>query len=241
MDRKPKIAILRWEAGHVPQGLMQLETMPGNSTNTASYPFPVRLVQVPGANVETVITHPSQKLLVDMIAIAKDLVEKEGIEAISTSCGFNAIFQKALAEAVDVPVFTSALLQVPFVQALVGQSRAVGVITANKAALTKEHFHACGITGDMNVVVLGLENAREWSKIFDHPDERFDMDAVSKEILGVAREGLTQHPEIGAIVLECTDLPPYAAAIRESLHLPVFDFNSMMGHMAIALGEIHLY
>ena len=149
MDRKPKIAILRWEAGHVPQGLMQLETMPGNSTNTASYPFPVRLVQVPGANVETVITHPSQKLLVDMIAIAKDLVEKEGIEAISTSCGFNAIFQKALAEAVDVPVFTSALLQVPFVQALVGQSRAVGVITANKAALTKEHFHACGITGDM--------------------------------------------------------------------------------------------
>ena len=44
-----KIAILRWESGHVPQGLMQLEQLPGNSTNLASYPFPVKLVEVKGA------------------------------------------------------------------------------------------------------------------------------------------------------------------------------------------------
>ena len=62
-----KIAILRWESGHVPQGLMQLEQLPGNSTNLASYPFPVKLVEVKGANTDTVILHPSQKLLEDMI------------------------------------------------------------------------------------------------------------------------------------------------------------------------------
>ena len=71
-----KIAILRWESGHVPQGLMQLEQLPGNSTNLASYPFPVKLVEVKGANTDTVILHPSQKLLEDMIQLAKELEKK---------------------------------------------------------------------------------------------------------------------------------------------------------------------
>ena len=92
MERKPKIAILRWEEGLVPQGLMQLEELPGNSTNPKSYPFPVRMIHVPGACVETVITHPSQELLENMISICKKLRDEEGILAISTSCGFNANF-----------------------------------------------------------------------------------------------------------------------------------------------------
>ena len=96
MNQSPKIAILRWESGFVPQGLMQLETMAGNSTNPASYPFPVRLVEVKGACVETVITHPSRELLQSMIAICRQLKE-EGVQAVTTSCGFNAIFQKELA------------------------------------------------------------------------------------------------------------------------------------------------
>lgn len=240
-NERPVIAILRWESGHVPQGLMQLEAMVGNSTNPQSYPFPVRMVEVPGANTDTVILHPSQKLLEDMIELSNKLVAKEGIRAITTSCGFNAIFQKALSEAVDVPIFSSALLQVPFVQQLVGQNRAVGVITANRASLSKEHLRACGITDEMNVTVMGLENAPEWSKIFDQPNMPFDMEAVSREILGVAREGVRQYPQISAIVLECTDLPPYAARIRHELGLPVFDFNSMMGHVAMALSQVSLY
>ena len=216
-----KIAILRWESGHVPQGLMQLEQLPGNSTNLASYPFPV-------------------KLLEDMIQLAKEL-EKEGVRAITTSCGFNAIFQEALANAVDIPVFTSSLLQVPFAQALVGRDRAVGVITASASSLSEKHLRACGITDEMHPIVMGLENAPEWSKIFDHPDDSFDMDLVTEEILNVARQGVKDHPEIGAIVLECTDLPPFAHRIREELDIPVFDFNSMIGHVAMALSIVKLY
>lgn len=241
MENKPKILILRWEAGHVPQGLMQLETMPGNSTNPESYPFPVKMVHVKGANVQTVITHPSQAVLADMIRIAKEMIEKEDIRAITTSCGFNAVFQKELAEALTVPVFTSALLQVPFVQSMIGYQRTVGVITANKSALTETHLRACGITEAMKIEVMGLENAPEWSKIFEQPDEAFDIEIVSREIIGVAEEGIKRCPDMGAIVLECTDLPPYAKRIGKAVGLPVFDFNSMMGHVAIALGEIDLY
>lgn len=242
MEKKPKIAILRWEEGHVPEGLLQLETMPGNSTNFKSYPFSVKLdVHVEGANVENVITNPSQELLAKMVKISKKLIDEDGIKVISTSCGFNAIFQKELAEALDVPVFTSALLQVPFVNNLIGKNKIVGVITANKSALTKKHFHACGITDDINMKIMGLENAKEWSKIFEKPNEKFDIDAVTEEIIEVVKKGVAKYPEIGAIVLECTDLPPYAEKIREAVNLPVFDFNSMMGHVAIALEEMKLY
>ena len=93
MNEKYKVAILKWEEGHVPVGLMQLETLLGNSTNSKSYPFPVKFVSVKGANTDTVIIHPSQELLKEMIRISKRLIEEDGIQAISTSCGS---FRKAL-------------------------------------------------------------------------------------------------------------------------------------------------
>ena len=114
MEKKPKICILRWEGGKVPEALLNLEMLPGNSTNPASYPFEIKMVQVPGACMETVMYNPSQKLLNDMIDMANKLVKEEGIKAFTTSCGFNAIFQKGLADAVEVPVFTSSLLPVSY-------------------------------------------------------------------------------------------------------------------------------
>ncbi len=241
MEQKAKILILRWEGGQVPMGLMQLETLPGNSTNPASYPFPVKMVQVPGANTETIIIHPSKEVLQRMIDISLKAIEEDGIEAVTTSCGFNAIFQKELSEALPVPVFSSSLLQVPFVQTMVGPKRAVGVLTASKSSLSAEHLAYCGITPEMNVHVMGLEDAVEWSKIFDHPDDAFDMEAVTNEIINTAKAGVAAHPEIAALVLECTDLPPYAARLREELKMPVFDFNTMMGHVSQALHITHLY
>ena len=235
-----KIAILRWESGQVPQGLLQLETMPGNSTNPASYPFPVRLVEVKGANAETVILRPSRLILERMIALVKQL-EQEGVRAVTTSCGFNAIFQKELAEAVDIPVFTSSLLQVPFAQAIVGKHRSVGIITANRASLKDEHLRACGITPEINYYLQGLEHCTQWRKIYEQPEEPFDMEAVSQEIMGAVEEAVAAHPDTGIILLECTDLPPYAQAIRDRFALPVLDINSLIGYVALSLGVLRLY
>ena len=241
MDSKQaKIAILRWESGFVPQGLLQLETMAGNSTNPASYPFPVRFVEVKGAKAETVILRPSREVLSRMVALVKEL-ESEGIRAVTTSCGFNAVFQKELADAVNIPVFTSSLLQVPFAQAIIGRERSVGIITANRGSLTQDHLRACGITEDMRIYIQGLEDCREWSKIFERPEEPFDMEAVGREISGAVEAGISAHPETGIIVLECTDLPPYAKRIRERFGLPVLDINSLIGYVALSLGQMQMY
>ncbi len=237
---KPAIAVLRWESGKVPKGLMQLESLPGNSTNVDTYPFPVKFVEVPGACVETIITNPSEIVLNRMIEICKTL-EKEGIRAVATSCGFNAIFQQKVAEAINIPFFSSSLLLVPMMHSAIGKKGSIAVITANKGSLTEKHMRECGIRNDMKVRVFGLEEANEWRKIFDDPDKDFDMQSVENEIVETAVEAVRLNNDVKAIVLECTDLPPFAKKISERTGLMVVDFTTMMCFVADALGVRTMY
>lgn len=222
----PKIGILCWETGHVPRGLVQLESMVGNSTNLSSYDYPVRLQPVLGANVHTVLENPDRQVLARMISDARDMAS-DGIRAITTSCGFNAIFQQELASAVGLPVFTSSLLQVPMVQCMLGPDRAVCVITANAGALRPEHLRATGITRTEDLHIVGLEQCSEWRRMFAEPDNAVDLQRIAQEVLHTTQQAQAAHPAIGAFVLECTDLPPFSAAIRRQSGLPVFDFITM--------------
>ena len=240
MEKMPKIALLRWDADQISDVLMKLETLPGNSTNPESYPFDVALVHVKGANMDTVEVNPCQELLDEYIRVCKELAAK-GVKAITTSCGFNAYYQEAWAAAVPEVVFTSSLLQVPFAQTIVGKNGKVAILTANSNDLTEEHLARANITNRENVLIYSMHEQPEWSRVYSDPNGPFDLDAVASEVVDVLRKGLEEHPDIGAVVFECTDLPPFASRVREELGLPVFDFNSMVGHIAMALNIHKLY
>ena len=149
--------------------------------------------------------------------------------------GFNAIFQQELAEAVSVPVFTSSLLQVPFARRIHGPKSEICILTANARALRPEHLSSVGITSTDGLHILGLEQCRDWMRMFAEPDAEIDLAVIEQEVLGTALRALEQHPGIRAFVLECTDLPPYAAAIRRHSGLPVFDFISMVNYLHSSL------
>ncbi|MDI1246081.1 MAG: aspartate/glutamate racemase family protein [Rhodoferax sp.] len=229
-----KIGILCWEKGHVPTGLQQLESLVGNSTNPASYAYPVRLHPVRGANVHTILEKPDRAVLQTMINDAKAMVSA-GIRAITTSCGFNAIFQRELAVAAGVPVFTSSLLQVPFARQICGPHGEICIITANASALSPQHLESVGIASMDGLQILGLEQCTEWNRMFTEPDAEVDLAVIEQEILGTARRALDEHPGIRAFVLECTDLPPYSAAIRRQSGLPVFDFITLVNYLHSAI------
>jgi hypothetical protein len=229
-----KIGILCWETGHVPRGLMQLETLVGNSTNLASYAYPVRLKPVRGANVHTILENPDPAVLQTMIEDARSMVA-DGIKAITTSCGFNAVFQRELAAAVNVPVFASSLLQVPLVRQIHGPASEICVITARAGALRPEHFDAVGIAGREGLIIRGLEECKAWNRIFTAPDADVDLAEIEREVLGTALQALETHPNIRAFVLECTDLPPFSKAIRLRTGLPVFDFINMVNYLHSAI------
>src|SRR3546814_197988 len=211
-------------------GILMLETqfprIPGDIGNATTWPFPVRFRVVRGASAEKVVLQEARGLLPDFIAAARALVT-EGAEAITTSCGFLSLFQQDIAAAVPVPVALSALLQVPWVQATLPAGKRVGIITASGTTLSPAHLAAAGVPQD--TPVIGIEDGRELFRVLVTA-EKHDLDVAlaEQDILAAGRVLLARHPDIGAIVLECTNMPPYAAALQAATDLPVYDIYSLI-------------
>lgn len=227
----PRIATGGRTIHGAPLGILMLDTrfprIPGDMGNAATWPFPVLYRVVRGADPERVVLQGARGLLPDFIAAARDLVDL-GAEAITTTCGFLSLFQRELAEAVDVPVATSALMQVPWVQATLPPGRRVGVVTVSRAALTEAHLVAAGAPPD--TPLAGTEAGAEFYPVIvkgERPD--LDVALAEADIVAAGRDLVARHPEVGAIVLECTNMPPYAAALAEAVRLPVYDVYSMIG------------
>lgn len=224
-SQRPLIGILGWEAGNV-DTLAQLEKIPGNIAHPETFDFAVDYERITGAHYQTVVVQPNAEVLASMADAARAM-ERRGIQAILTSCGFNAVFQRELASAVDVPVFASALLQVPLVHCMLKRDQCVGIITAAEEHLTTAHLTSVGITDEMPICITGLENSTEFSRILSDPNAEPVVDKLESEIIDLARRLMAENRGTGAIVLECTDLPPFAAALRRALCVPVFDIVSL--------------
>jgi Asp/Glu/hydantoin racemase len=213
-----------------PLGILMLEArfprIPGDMGNATTWPFPVLYRVVKGASPERVVLNGATGLLEDFVAAAQELVD-QGAEALTTNCGFLVLFQKELAARVGVPVATSSLMQVPWVQATLPPGKRVGIITVSAKSLTPRHLEGAGVPLDTPIV--GTEGGREFFRVLIL-GEKQDMDVAlaAQDILDAGRTLLAQHDNVGAIVLECTNMPPYAAALRGELGLPVFDIYSMI-------------
>jgi Asp/Glu/hydantoin racemase len=222
---QPLMGMLVWEEGK--NSLAQLEVIPGNIVHPETFRFPIKYIRVKGANYRTVVEQSNEAVLAEMIKVAREM-EAAGVRVITTSCGFNAIFQKELANAVAVPVFSSSLMQVPMVYNMLKQGQQIGIITADKKHLTRAHLEAAGIASSIPVCIMGVESTGEFSKVRTDPGAKVDTGKFIQEIVDVAKILASENPNLGAIVLECTDLPPASAAIRKILGLPVFDIVTLM-------------
>lgn len=213
-----------------PLGVLMLDArfprIPGDMGNATTWPFPVLYRVVRGATPERVVLEGAAGLLPDFLAAAAELVE-QGAEAITTNCGFLSLFQAELAAHVRVPVATSSLMQVPWVQATLPPGKRVGVVTVAKAALTPQHLRAAGVPE--NTPIEGTEDGREFFRVLIR-GEKQDMDVglAAQDVLAAGRALVSRHPEIGAIVLECTNMPPYAHALHDALEVPIYDIYSLI-------------
>jgi len=213
-----------------PLGILMLDArfprIPGDMGNATTWPFPVLYRVVRGASPEKVVLQGARGLLPDFIDAAQDLV-RLGAEAITTNCGFLSLFQRELAAAVGVPVATSSLMQVPWVQATLPPGKRVGLVTVSAATLTPDHLAAAGVPLDTPLV--GTEGGREFFRVLIKGEsEDMDVALAAQDVVDAGRALVAGHPEVGAIVLECTNMPPYAAALQAAVGLPVFDIYSMI-------------
>lgn len=222
-------------------GILTLDTqfprIPGDIGNAGTFEFPVRYHRVAGASPDRVVRQGHRDLLAAFVEGAR-LLEREGVRAITTSCGFLAQFQTELATAVSVPVFTSSLILVPLVHRMLPPGQAVGILTVDASSLRPAHFEGAGITADIPTVVAGLETEKEFTRVLLDDMLELDVEAARAEHLAVGRRMLAGHPEIGAIVLECTNMPPYRQDIQQATGRPVFDITTLvrMVHDAVSPG-----
>lgn len=222
-------------------GILMLDTrfprIPGDMGNAGTFDFPVRYHRVTGASPDRVVRQGQRELLPAFIEGARFL-EREGVAAVTTNCGFLAKFQPEMAAAVSIPVFTSSLMLVPLVSRMLPAGRAVGILTVNAAALNREHMAGAGIGPDVPVVVAGLETEKEFTHVLLDDQLVLDVELARRENVSVARRMVDAHPAIGAIVLECTNMPPYRADIQAATGLPVFDITTLvrMVHEAVRDG-----
>lgn len=211
-------------------GILLLETsvpfIPGDVANATTYPFPVRFQKVKGFSVRRALSKDSS-VYEDLREAAWDLVQ-QGVRAVTGDCGFMGIHQKKLARELNVPVFLSSLLQIPFISLLVGEDAQVGIITADSKSLTDELLATVGVLDSTNLVIGGLEDRQQFYRFAIEETGSLDVVAVEKEVVTVAGELVAENPRIRAILLECSLLPPYGAAVQDAVNLPVFDYITMI-------------
>lgn len=202
----------------------------GDMGNAATFPFPVLYEVVTDVAVDDILTSSEERFLLPFIAAAKTL-QARGVKAITTSCGCLALHHRRLAAAVDIPLFASTLIQVPLVHQMVGCRGKVGLFAADSALLSEAHFRAVGwSSNDIPIAMASMSHTPEFPKLMQQnadPAVVVDFGTVEQDVRRVARELLTREPEVRAIVIECTNLVPYAFAIQAETGLPVFDIVTL--------------
>jgi len=237
------MALYRKEAGAASAGqaigiLMldcRLPFIPGDVGNASSYAYPVIYRTVPGLSTAVCLAG-APEFAAAAVEAARALAA-EGVRGISSDCGFMLQFQEAVREAVQVPVCLSSLLQLPLIAASLAPSRPIAVVTADSANLTPAFLKRNGIAVENPILIRGMQDKPEFkSAVFDEKGT-LDSDLITAETVAVVKEVKAEHPDLGAVLLECSMLPPYAKAVQDATGVPVYDFVTMIDYLEAAAGR----
>jgi Asp/Glu/hydantoin racemase len=214
-------------------GLLMLDTRfprpPGDVGHPDTFAFPVLREVVRGATPERIVRGDDVQALAPFVAAAHELVAR-GAAAIATSCGFLSRWQRELQAALPVPVWSSALLKLAELRA-----QRCGVVTIEAASLTAAHFEAVGADPATPVEGITPGSPLHLTLLRDLPE--LDAADAQAQVLDAGARLVARVPGLQAIVLECTNLPPYAQALRGATGLPVHDVVTLLNERMSALRE----
>jgi len=210
---------------------------PGDVRNASAYPFPIQYEIAEGVDIARLVQAEDKSPCLEPVRRAARKLERMGCRAIAAECGYFAYFQREIAASVAAPAFMSSLLQVPWAQQLIGPDRVVGILMAEACYLTPRHLEAVGIRPGSNYVVGGALDAGRCAE-FNHlwtgglrtDPPAAEYDKAEREFVGVAAEFARQHPDMGAMVLECTGFPPFARALQREIDMPVFSWGTLLDY-----------
>jgi hypothetical protein len=211
----------------------RIPMIPGDMGNAGTFNFPVLYESLGDIDPFWVLSDKPHPEVLKRTIIASRRLEMQGVRSIIGNCGFFANYQPEVSKEITVPFFNGSLMQVPMALIAVGANKKVGVITANAELLIPSPaLKNSGVREeDMDrIVIVGNEKGVEMNKVTGEAG-RFNPKALEKELIDLATKMVADHPDISVIVLECTEFPPYAAAIQRAVRRSVWDFTTMTNFM----------
>ncbi len=213
-------------ASGVHLGVLMLNTsfprLEGDIGNPSTFPFKVDHTVITSATAEAVVRSegPAPFVKTEFIDGASDLIEN-GATMITTSCGFLCVCQDEFEAALPVPVVTSSLTMLPALADKYGRDRPIGILTFDGHTLSKMTLPE----GTGPVIIQGLEDGEELFPVISRDGLVLDPARAERDAINAARTLRARAPDMVAVVIECTNLPPYRDAIEREVGVPVYDFR----------------
>ena len=212
---------------------------PGTVNNPSTFDYPILYKLVPGWSSADVIAGAETNFLPALLEKAREL-EQAGVRFISGNCGYAIRLQREVANAVNIPVALSPLVQLPIIAASLGPAQSIGVIGAAAPPLSAEFIDASGFKVENELIVRGLQDEPGFARLLaacgvgaekqDHLLE-YNTDDIRTDIVRVATQMQVENPGMGALLLECSEFPLYAKAVQDATGLQVFDFVTLIDYM----------
>lgn len=215
-------------------GIMQMTFhgpfFPGNVSCADTYDYPVRYLEIGGITAD--VLHSADKTKVDALVKTAKQLEVDGCRAICANCGYFGNFQADVAAEVDSPVYLSSIIQAPWILTGLKKDQKLGILCAVSDTLTWALFESCGVTREQyeRCVIYGLQNKPEFARLISEVGDLNPV-ALCKDLVERAQELVSENENIGAILLECTDMPPFAHEVQRVTNLPVFDATTLINYV----------
>jgi aspartate/glutamate racemase len=216
-------------------GLVQMHVnlamIPGNMSNATTFDFPILYRRMNAEDVADVMAEEPTRNFADAIVEAAQWLELQGVRAIMGNCGFFGGYQNEVKARINVPFFSSSLMMLPMMVHSMPRGKRVGVITANGPNLIKtQAVENCGLSledKEDRIVIMGCEAGEEFQNNIMANTGVYNPAKVEQEIVAVAKQMLRENDDIGAILLECTELSPHAVAVQDAVRMPVWDYTTL--------------
>jgi len=217
----------------VDAGILLLETpvprIPGDVGNARTWPYPVHYRVVRGVTPERVLPTLDRDYVLPLFTEAALALEQQGVAVVGAGCGFTIALHEEIQDRLTVPFVSSSLLQIPGILAMLAKFQSLGILTIRKASLTPSVLSSAGLRDFDRVSVYGMDDfGGYFSKSFIGNATNVDFARVRREHISAAQSIMQQAPNTGALLLECTNMPPYAGDIQRVTGVPVYDFTTAL-------------
>eukprot|EP00439_Symbiodinium_sp_Y106_P013474 s5623_g1.t4 len=215
--KHPALGVVRLDYDYPPA--------PGDSDHPGSFGYEVYYRCCPGLTFEMCQEGHFPEAVERRFADAIKHLEARGCAAITGDCGFMMAFHMIARKIAAKPIFMSSMVQCPIIAAALEPSDQILLLTANDRHLKPQKqvlLSSCGFDVDEDrFLIKGCQSVPGFEAVA--LGGKVPLEVVQPGIVKLVQETRKQHPRIAAILLECTELPPYADALRYHTGLPVWD------------------